>query len=393
VALRRSARLDLSAPAGQALYDASPSVSEPRLPSPHVHELPRTPPAEWSVRGVIRLLVIVAAALAVPLLWHPVMARLSTRTIQPSYLPALEASRERAAFRPGPIEDLQVLKPAFVFIGDSMLGTRIDPKYLAGLVNQGVAMLARAGTGSAYWYLSFKNYLIASGERPKVVFFFFRDLNMTDPLFRLTGPYRWSLDEVAQTDEPALNDVIASRMQGPWFRVHDAVNRAYNVERANAWAERQLYDWPTRLWTDDEPARRTWLDTMNFETMGLERLRPMTAADLQAAEDAEADFDRFMPRSVLPLIIDLAKQHGITVCFVRVQRRPVGNKPPPQSPRMQAYIRDFRTYVEQQGMCFHDDTGDQMQSLAMYEDGDHIARAHQQRYTRQFRVNLNRLLR
>lgn len=341
----------------------------------------------------MRLAAIVLVALLLPLLWHPLMARLSTREVQPSYLPALEASRERIAFRPGPIDDLKRLKPAYVFIGDSMLGTRIDPGYLAGLVGQDVALLARAGTGPAYWYLSFKNYLIASGERPKVVFFFFRDLNMTDPLFRLTGPFRWSLDEVALAEEPALNDVIAARMRGPWFRVHNAANAFYNVDRANAWAERQLYDWPTRLWTDDEPARRKWLDDLNFGIMGLDRLRPMAAADLQAAEEQEADFNRNMPRSVLPLIVDLAKQHGITVCFVRVQRRPIGNKPPPQSERLQAYMRDFKAYAEREGMVLHDDTGDQMQTLAMYEDGDHIAREHRQRYTRQFRVNLNRLFR
>ena len=321
------------------------------------------------------------------------MARLSTRAVEPSYLPALEASRERIPFRPGPIQDLQRLKPSYVFIGDSMLGTRIDPGYLAGLVGQDVALLARAGTGPAYWYLSFKNYLIASGQRPKVTFFFFRDLNMTDPLFRLTGPFRWSLDEVAAEEEPALNDVIAARMRGPWFRIHNVVNESYNVDRANAWMERQLYDWPTRLWTADEKSRRSWLDGLNFGIMGLDRLRPMAAADLQAAEDAEADFARNMPSSVLPLIIDLARQHGLKVCFVRVQRRPVGNQPPPQSPRMQQYVRQFRAYVEGQGMYFHDDTGDRSQTLAMYEDGDHIARAHRQRYTRQFRVNLNRLFR
>ena len=341
----------------------------------------------------MRLLVILVVALALPLLWRPAMARLSTRAVEPSYLPALEASRERIAFRPGPIEDLRRLKPAYVFIGDSMLGTRIDAGYLAGLIGQDVAMLARAGTGSAYWYLSFKNYLVASGERPKVTFFFFRDLNMTDPLFRLTGPFRWSLDEVAQAREPALNDAIASRMQGSWFRLHNAVNGVYDVDRANAYVERQLYDWPTRLWTSGEPARRTWLDKMNFEIMGLDRLRPMAAADLQAAEDVEADFARNMPRSVLPLIVDLARQHDMKVCFVRVQRRPIDNKAPVQSPRMQAYMREFRAWAEQQGMYFHDDTGDPMQTLAMYEDGDHIARAHRQRYTRQFRVNLNRLFR
>ena len=342
---------------------------------------------------MVRLVVILLVTAALPLLWHPVMARLSTRAVEPSYLPALEAARERIPFRPGPIQDLRRLRPSYVFIGDSMLGTRIDAAYLAGLVGEDVAMLARAGTGSAYWYLSFKNYLVASGQRPKVTFFFFRDLNMTDPLFRLTGPFRWSLDEVALEREPALNDAIAARIRGPWFRMHNGVNAAYNVDRANAWVERQLYDWPARLWTADEKGRRSWLDNLTFGIMGLDRLRPMDAADLQAAEDAEADFDRNMPRSVLPLIVDLAKQHGLKVCFVRVQRRPQGNQPPPQSPRMQAYMREFRAYVEREGMYLHDDTGDPMQTLAMYEDGDHIARAHRQRYTRQFRVNLNRLFR
>lgn len=321
------------------------------------------------------------------------MAALSTRDAQPSYLPALEAARERIAFRPGPIADLQTLKPSYVFIGDSMLGTRIDPGYLAGLTGQDVALLARAGTGSAYWYLAFKNYLIASGMRPKVTFFFFRDLNMTDPLFRLTGPYRWSIDEVAEAREPALDDVIATRTRGAWFRVHNLVNAWYDVDRANAWAERQLYDGPARLWTDDDPSRRQWLDTLNYDLMGLEKLRPMAAADLQAAEDAEADFAENMPRSVLPLIVDLAKQHNLHVCFVRVQRRPVNNRPPPQSERLEQYVEDFRRYAEANGMSLHDDTGDPAQTLAMYEDGDHIARAHRQRYTRQFRVNLNPLFR
>jgi hypothetical protein len=368
-------------------------VSDAPLPPPQSHHLPRTPPAEWSPRGLGRLVAILLVGALLPLLWHPVMSRLSSRDVQPSYLPALEASRERIAFRPDDIKDLQRLQPAYAFIGDSMLGTRIDPAYLAGLVGEDVAVLARAGTGPAYWYLTFKNVLIPSGARPKVTFFFFRDLNLTDPLFRLTGPFRWSLDEVALDQEPALNDVIAARTRGAWFRVHNAVNAAYNVDRANAWVERQLYDWPTRLWIDEAQARRAWLDHLNFGILGLDRLRPMAAADLQAAEDAEADFARRMPSSVLPLIVDLAKAHGLKVCFVRVRRRPVGNQPPAQSPRLQAYMQDFRAYAEREGMFFHDDTGDQLQTLARYEDGDHIARAHRQRYTRQFRANLNRLFR
>ena len=166
-----------------------PYVSESPLPPPHPHELPRRPPAEWSRRGVVRLVAIVVAAALLPLLWRPAMSYLSTREAEPSYLPALEASRVRTEFRPGRITDLQRVQPSYVFIGDSMLGTRIDAAYLASLIGQDVMFLDRAGTGSAYWYLAFKNLLIPSGVRPKVVFFFFRDLNMTDPLFRLTGNF------------------------------------------------------------------------------------------------------------------------------------------------------------------------------------------------------------
>lgn len=354
---------------------------------------PVSPPREVSARGVWRTLAIVLVALILPLAWHPVMAVLSRTPVEPSYLPALESARERVAFRPEPIDELRYMQPDYVFIGDSMLGTRIDPAYLGGLTGQQVALLARAGTGPAYWYLAFKNYLIASGVKPRAVFFFFRDLNMTDPLFRLTGPFRWSIDEVALEHEPALNDVIASRTRGTWFRVHQAVNAAYNVDRANAWLDRQLYDWPVRLWTRAEAQRRAWLDALNFDVMGIDKLRPMDDADIAAAEEAEADFARNMPRSVLPLIIDLAREHGLTVGFVRVQRRPVDNRPPVQSPRLEQYVRDFRAYVEAEGMLFHDDTGDPQQTLAMYEDGDHVGREHRQRYTRIFWVHMNRLLR
>lgn len=372
--------------------DRGPSSPPPEtfLPTEPV-EWP-SPPPEWSRRGLWRTLVIVLLGLAVPLLWHPAMAMLSSNPVQPSYLPALESSRERIEFRADPIADLRYMQPGYVFIGDSMLGTRIDPAYLGGLTGEQVALLARAGTGSAYWYLAFKNYLVASGVKPKAVFFFFRDLNMTDPMFRLTGPFRWSIDEVALAEEPELNDVIASRTHGPWFQTHQAVNALYNVDRANAWVERQFYDWPVRLWTDDEPQRRAWLDGLNFTVMGIEQLRPMADADIARAEDAEADFAKNMPRSVLPLIIELAEQHDLTVGFVRVQRRPVNNRPPAQSERLQQYMRDFEAYVESRGMLFHDDTGDPQQTLAMYEDGDHVAREHRERYTRIFWVHMNRLL-
>ena len=53
-------------------------------------------------------------------------------------------------------------------------------------------LLLQFASGPAYWYLAFKNYLVASGVRPRVTFFFFRDTNLTDTggwlFFRETNP-------------------------------------------------------------------------------------------------------------------------------------------------------------------------------------------------------------
>ena len=87
----------------------------------------------------------------------------------------------------------------------------------------------------------------------------------------------------------------------------------------------------------------------------------------------------------------LAREHGITLCFVRVQRRPSGTAPPPQSANLQRYVADLRTWVEANGALFHDDWGDPELPESIYADGDHVRdRRH---YTAVFRRRLDPLFR
>jgi hypothetical protein len=67
-----------------------------------------------------------------------------------------------------------------------------------------------------------------------------------------------------------------------------------------------------------------------------------------------------------------------------VQRRPRPDGPPAQSEALQAYVRDLAAYVRAGGGYFHDDWGDPEQTLAIYEDGDHIARNSRIFYTELF---------
>jgi hypothetical protein len=111
--------------------------------------------------------------------------------LQASYLPALSGPRERQPFDAGRISDLARMNPGIVVIGDSRAGSRIDPALLDQLTGQRTAPILYAGSGPAWWYLALKNWVIASGVRPRAVVVFFRDTNLTNVLFRIDAT--WSL--------------------------------------------------------------------------------------------------------------------------------------------------------------------------------------------------------
>lgn len=330
---------------------------------------------------------IVLAPLSLRLLNAAVVGTLPER----GYLPSLELRRERKPFRTDVIDELRYGNPRWVFIGDSMLGTRIDPIHLGRLSTSGdenISFLYHAATGPAWWYLAFKNHLVASGIRPRVVFFFFRDTNLTDTMFRLEGLYGGVLDEVAHDAEPELDAMVAARRRGFWARVHAGVAGTYQNDVATSWLTPAVRRWyvDQRYHTPPERAQFEWTVEQTF---GLDHLRSDIGSDLAAAE--RPDFDRDVSTSVLPLIADLARAHGLTVCFVRVQRRPEQGRAPADTPELAAYVAKLRAWTSANAALFHDDTGDPEMTLALYGDGDHVA--DRQRYSEIFRRRLDPLFR
>jgi hypothetical protein len=296
-----------------------------------------------------------------------------------TYLPALEGPRVRANFEATRLSELRYLQPGYVVIGDSMAGTRIDERRLGELSGTPVAPLLQAGSGPAFWYLALKNWVIASGIKPRMVFVFFRDTNLTDLMFRLDPQFRWALDLVALEREDELNALIARRIR-PFHRVHVFLDRYMAVDALRRLAEPALANWPAEQMIASRRRRTEFLSLMNVR-LGLDHLRPMQAADIQIGDAPDFDFTRDLETSVLPLMLRDAREAGLTICFVRVQRRPTANRPPPQSPALQDYVAALRAYVTGRGALFHDDTGDPALTIDMYEDGDHVARHARRRYT------------
>jgi hypothetical protein len=328
----------------------------------------------------VDLILIAAIALLLPLGLRPIAARVSAGAPL-SYLPALETFRERLPYDPTFREDIRRIRPEFVFIGDSMLGSRIDPAHMRRAINRQTWWVMQPGTGSAWWYLAFKNHVLGADVVPKAAVFFFRDYNLTDVMFRLDAAFRWSLDTVAGPEEPELNAVLARRRQGGWSGVHAAVERVYHVAPLKARADDYLSQWPAGHLAGSRRAAAFTKDMNGL--FAFEKLRPMADADM-AAEQAQADLAENLPTSILPELMRLAKSRGVRLAFVRVQRRPRPDGPPLQSPAMQKYVADLRGYLESEGAIFIDDTGNPAFTLDWYKDGDHMLGSKRRAYTDAF---------
>src|SRR3954462_2735045 len=195
-------------------------------------------------RDLTRLLESAAELVLSPLALRGATALHPVPKLQPSYLPAIEGPRERAPFDASRPAALRGMQPAFVVIGDSMAGSRIDPAVFTRVSGQTVAPLLYAGSGPAWWYLVLKNWVIASGIRPKAVFIFFRDTNLTNVLFRIDAT--WSLATAALEAEDELNAVVPRRRRSELYRVREAVEAAYGTAQARRWIEPLVTRLPAR---------------------------------------------------------------------------------------------------------------------------------------------------
>jgi hypothetical protein len=337
------------------------------------------------VRQGLAAFAIAAIVLATPLSWRAAVGR-DGDPEAPSYLPSLESRRARGPFDPAPIEDLRRMNPAYVVIGDSMAG-RIDPDHLAALSGGAVAPLLYAASGPAYWYLALKNWVAPSGVRPEWVFIFFRDTNLTDVTFRLDGAYRYQLDQVALDAEPALDAVIARRFEGSWRGIRAWLDDTYAVSRVRRLVEPAVTTWPARAVGGN---RADALIDRTNQMFALEHQRSTAQADVAATEAADADFDRFVDASVLPLMFDIAEAHRLRLGFVRVLRRPEHGQPPPETPALTEYVADLRAYIQRRGGHLFDDRADPAFAALPYSDGDHVGRAGRVPYTDLFWARLQR---
>ena len=336
-------------------------------------------------KQALSLAVVLAGTLLVPLGLRALNGALPGTAVRESYLPTVETPRPREPFDQAAADAVRDVQPQFVVIGDSMAGIRIDPLQLSRQARTSVVGLYQQGSPVAYWYLAFKNLAIENDlKNLRGAIFFFRDDQLTTQVQVTPG----SLDRVAKQREPELDRVLAANRLGGFSEVHRAARNAYQFDRTRVWLEPKLLGAPStyalRATANKALTAPELVNAINTEVFALDRLRPFEAADLAAADARALDFDANVDDSLLPEIIRLAERSKIKLAFIRVQRRPSADGPPPQSSELRAYVAALKGYLEARGAYFHDDWGDPDEPLSEYADGDHLTAEGRIRYTQRF---------
>jgi hypothetical protein len=278
-----------------------------------------------------------------------------------------------------------------------MLFTRISAPALEEISGAKVGLLTRGGSQSALWFLFFKNVLLSSKARPRLVTVFFRESDLTWADFRVKGGNERAIADLDGPGQPEWNQVLGKREESqgnPSERLAGILRRVFPTSDLRPMAQRQIQERAfrfTRIGTRaNSSVRRAELN----ERFSLAHLRVDLGLDAtpkggeqggevaSAAgevidpgfyEDGPAVFDPSPDASFLPHLIELARANQIQLHFHRVKRRPASNHLRPDGPRLQAYMRDLAAYVRAQGCLFTDESSDASLTLDMYVDGDHIS--------------------
>ena len=251
-------------------------------------------------------------------------------------------------------------RPDVVLLGNSMLMDGVHmpllEELLAGASDEPPRVAAHAvpGTYTAYWYLVLKNTVLAADPPPRLVVLMARDPLLTMPTFRTTGPYAATILDVAGPTEPLLDFVWSAHTAarpGLGEQVLLALRRHVpGYERRDGWRD-ALFDGvkaaPTRMGVRPAYADAVGdvLPTRAFAAGGTGPKLLAAAADsrtdgpdvtyknalaiMDASPDSEVfgvdDYyrlDRVLDISLLPEMVRLCSEAGVTLAVLRLKQGP-----------------------------------------------------------------------
>ncbi|MEO7168542.1 MAG: hypothetical protein ABI016_16100 [Chthoniobacterales bacterium] len=325
--------------------------------------------------ATIRLLLFALAVLLVPVGFNHLL---------PSKTP----------FNRQPLERLRTTQPDIVLIGDSLVHAAIDPQLLQRqLGDRKVEMIWRGGAASAAWYLSLKNYVVASGVHPRWCFVFFTYDLLTNAPFRTTATYRAFLESLSDQPDPVYRLVLGndtSKETSP----QRLVSWLYPLTDRRHYYQEKISRFVYRIEASTGPRVKALPRRVN-EIFDVARLRQETLPQTVEAQAARPlVFSADPTKSFLPHMVETAARAGIPVCFVRVRPYPGPENRFRESDELRRYVSQLRGWIESHGGAFIDTTENRKLTPDMYlrPGDDHVGPWARERATEIYAEELRPLL-
>jgi hypothetical protein len=277
-------------------------------------------------------------------------------------------------------DQFDATNPNTVFLGNSLLATRIDPDYLTELTGNNTASLAIEGTAPGIWYLQLKNIVAPAENPPDQIFIFFHDDLVTRPIYFTGVEDRKLVERLTNPNNNHESLPAAPNTLGEKFR--KAFTTIYPIAKSR----------PTNA-TSPINSIRTHLTGITHDESSETADEFFAFANKRdQAEKVQqpkyhGSFDSNVDNSFLPLIIELANDIDAQLTIVRVAARPKPNGTPNEPQTLATYTSDLANYLEASDVRYFDmttriDTG--TIDAAMYYDGYHLKHRFRQSYTELF---------
>lgn len=305
--------------------------------------------------------------------------------------------------QPGPVFDAQVdmthrdgiteRKPDLVLLGNSMLGVNVDTVALANSLGKSVYPIVYNGSGSAMWYLSIKNNILASPHKPQVVVILFRDTMLTVPDFQVNGNYVEMIDLLAGENESLLVERAYVNHMNPLDLFAQRYLPLYHSgNRVRIQVDDLLRHIPPRLFhCNKDCVDANFQKTFNFLAInGPVNQGALNQADVPLYTERALGFHSQVEGSFLPEIIRLCRENDIRLVLVRGKTVNFDYAPRPAG--LDNYMRNLEEYLAQNGVSFVDFETDTRLTTRDFADRFHVIPEARTAYTQMLVEALNSLL-
>jgi hypothetical protein len=281
---------------------------------------------------------------------------------------------------PGPILDsqnrtnhreyIETHHPQIVLMGDSTLFFGVDSEALTEQTGKSVYTINYGGMSSAMWYLIMKNNIVDSSYKPEHLVIVFRSTILTAPGFRVLGYNLKRLDEYARPKDYVFiqNSYVnlmnpAQFMSEKYFPLY--VFRGKLRDNFDAYLR---YTAPALAGCDKGCTDGILYEMQEHRFVNLSFIEgDANASESYLYTNRQLDFDASLKNSYLPELIEMAKENGIDLVFVRIKVM----ADVPQS-KLDAYNNALSSYLAENNVSYIDFGADSRFTKDHFQDFLHL---------------------